>query len=181
MANRYPHEFSGGQRQRIGIARALAVEPRFIVCDEPISALDVSIQAQIVNLLQDLQRAEKLTYLFISHDLKVVQHIADRVAVMYLGRVVELAEKRRLYARPAHPYTEALISAIPEPDPERRQQRIILAGDVPNPEAPPPGCPFHPRCPKAFPRCQTERPASYRLAEGGTEHRVDCHLHAPAS
>jgi len=180
-AGRYPHEFSGGQRQRIGIARAIALEPKLIVADEPVSALDVSIQSQVLNLLVDLKARLGLSYVFISHDLAVVEHISDRVAVMYLGRVVELADKRRLYARPAHPYTEALFSAIPEPDPDRRQQRIILAGDVPNPEAPPSGCPFHPRCPKAFDRCPVERPRTYRLGNGDGSHLVDCHLYAPAS
>jgi oligopeptide/dipeptide ABC transporter ATP-binding protein len=175
MANRYPHEFSGGQRQRIGIARALAVEPRFIVCDEPISALDVSIQAQIVNLLQDLQRAEKLTYLFISHDLKVVQHISDRVAVMYLGRVVELGDAKTLYREPKHPYTQALLSAVPVPDPAQRKRRIILQGDVPSPLKPPPGCAFHPRCPvKDKPEaCFKEVPALRVLANGS---RAACHI-----
>ena len=174
-AGRYPHEFSGGQRQRIGIARALAVSPRFIVCDEPISALDVSIQAQIVNLLQDLQAAEKLTYLFISHDLKIVQHVCDRVAVMYLGRIVELAEAPMLYREPKHPYTQALLSAVPRIDPKSKRDRIILQGDVPSPLKPPPGCAFHPRCPvKDKPNaCFTEIPKLRVLSNGS---RAACHV-----
>ncbi len=174
-AKRYPHEFSGGQRQRIGIARALACKPQFIVCDEPISALDVSIQAQIVNLLEDLQTADSLTYLFISHDLKIVQHICDRVAVMYLGRIVELAEAKALYRTPKHPYTQALLSAVPRIDPKTRRDRIILQGDVPSPLAPPPGCPFHPRCPvKDKPQaCFKELPRLRVLSNGS---QAACHV-----
>ncbi len=174
-AARYPHEFSGGQRQRVGIARALAVSPRFIVCDEPISALDVSIQAQIVNLMQDLQAAEQLTYLFISHDLKVVQHVCDRVAVMYLGRIVELADAKTLYPQPKHPYTQALLSAVPRADPKAKRDRIILQGDVPSPLKPPAGCAFHPRCPvKDKPQaCFTELPKLRVLANGS---RAACHV-----
>ncbi|HYH99133.1 dipeptide ABC transporter ATP-binding protein [Hyalangium sp.] len=165
---RYPHEFSGGQRQRIGIARSIAMRPDLVIADEPISALDVSIQAQIVNLLVDLQRELKLTYLFIAHDLKIVEYISTRVAVMYLGKIVELADAAELYRRPRHPYTQALLSAVPVPDPDHKKTRIILQGDVPSPLAPPPGCAFHPRCPHAFERCRRETPPLYVLGHGHT-------------
>ncbi|MBW2473031.1 MAG: dipeptide ABC transporter ATP-binding protein [Deltaproteobacteria bacterium] len=173
--DRYPHEFSGGQRQRIGIARTLAVQPRLVVADEPVSALDLSIQAQIVNLLKDLQEEFGLTYLFISHDLGVIEHVCDRVAVMYLGRIVEIASAEDLYDRPRHPYTEALMNAVPVPDPNRHRQKQVLSGEIPSPIDPPTGCHFHPRCPYAKDICQKEYPV---LSEQLPGHKAACHFSA---
>jgi peptide/nickel transport system ATP-binding protein len=171
---KYPHEFSGGQRQRIGIARALALKPKLIIADEPVSALDVSVQSQVLNLLKELQDEFDLTFLFIAHDLSVVKHMSDRIGVMYLGGLVEVSEKNSLYAEPLHPYTQALISAIPEPDPRKKKERIILEGDVPSPIDPPKGCTFHPRCAHAMPECQQVKPTLKEVKPG---HRVACHLY----
>lgn len=171
--NRFPHEFSGGQRQRIGIARSLALDPSFLICDEPVSALDVSIQSQIINLLCDLQKEKKLSYIFISHDLSVVEYISDRVAVMYLGNIVETAPKDEIYNHPSHPYTQALLSAIPQPDPTRKRDRVILEGDIPSPVNPPSGCKFRTRCPMACEKCEKEVPPFKDLGNG---HFVACHF-----
>ncbi len=173
--NRYPHEFSGGQRQRIGIARGLAVNPKFIVCDEPVSALDVSIQAQVLNLMEDLQEQFNLTYLFIAHDLSVVRHTSMRIAVMYLGNIVEIAESDELFEHPMHPYSEALLSAVPIPDPSVERRQILLEGDVPSPANPPPGCHFHPRCKYAVDRCRSEIPTLREMEKGSEGHQAACH------
>jgi peptide/nickel transport system ATP-binding protein/oligopeptide transport system ATP-binding protein len=180
-ASHYPHEFSGGQRQRIGIARALALRPELIIADEPVSALDVSIQSQILNLLVELRERFALSYIFISHDLAVVEHISDRVAVMYLGHFVEVADADALYRRPSHPYTQALIGAVPAIEPKAREAGLLVAGDLPNPENMPPGCPFHPRCPKVMAVCRTAMPEVRDIGTTGQPHLVRCHLHAGAA
>jgi oligopeptide/dipeptide ABC transporter ATP-binding protein len=177
-ANRYPHEFSGGQRQRIGIARAISLEPKLVIADEPVSALDVSIQSQVLNLLVDLRQKLDLSYIFISHDLAVVEHICDTIAVMYLGEIVEMTDCDTLFAAAKHPYTRALMSAIPRPDPKRRgSPRIVLQGDIPNPENPPQGCRFHTRCPEVMAECKTVKPEQQLFEKSGTTHRVRCHLY----
>jgi oligopeptide/dipeptide ABC transporter ATP-binding protein len=177
-AKRYPHQFSGGQRQRIGIARAIGLNPKLIVCDEPVSALDVSIQAQIINLLEDLQHRLGLTFLFIAHNLSVVKHIADRVAVMYLGKIVEMSSTENVFSRPQHPYTEALLSAVPVPDTRVKRKRIVLQGDVPSPSNPPRGCHFHTRCPYAMPLCRETAP---KLLDVDQDHMVSCHLRSASA